>query len=73
VEKDFADKRLSLDAQKITIEKLKIELIESRAIRIGSGTLDPSVRRDIDAKRQELLDLDVSIVSKISDIGKQSS
>jgi HlyD family secretion protein len=73
VEKDFAEKKLALDAQKITIEKLKIELIESRAIRTGSGALDPSVRRDIDTKRQELLDIEVSIASKSSDIRKQSS
>jgi multidrug resistance efflux pump len=73
VEKELAERKLILDGQKIAIEKLKIELIESGSSTTISGSLDISVRRDIDTKKQELLEVDVNIATKHSDIKKQSS
>ncbi len=73
VEKELAERKLILDGQKIAIEKLKIELIESGSSTTISGSLDMAVRRDIDTKKQELLEVDVNIATKHSDIKKQSS
>jgi hypothetical protein len=73
IEKDLLAKKLVLDSEKIALEKLKIEILESDIKYLASGSIDTGITNDITTKKQEILDLEVSIATKQSDIQKQSS